>query len=139
MMTDYGWGGDHVDKLHRLQIAVKILAEGNGNVADRLNRATYPLVTLFPRDFPAKLRKRAERALGLREKYVFHAGDDSYFHQVKPSDRRNFAVDLIALYEACLIDLGRSWPQWDFMYPEDIDMTPPPRQRKHHSGLQERD
>jgi hypothetical protein len=130
MRDDHGWGGDHVGKLHKLQTAVRILAEGDGKTAERLNRATYPLVTLFPRDFPAQLRERATRVLELREKYVFHAGDESYFHQVKPRDRRNFAGDLIALYEGCLIDLGRSWPEWDFMYPKDIIAAPAPTRRK---------
>jgi hypothetical protein len=116
-MTDHGWGGDHVGKLVRLQTAVRILAEGRGTTAERLERATYSLVTLFERDFPEHLRNRAKVVLELRSKYVFHAGDESYFHQVKPSDRVNFAINLLALYEACLIDLGRSWPTWDFMYP----------------------
>jgi hypothetical protein len=103
--------------------------------SDRLlEKATYPLVTLFPSDFPKHLRNRATRMLGLREKYVFHAGDESYFHQVKPGDKVRFASDLIALYEACLIDLGRSWPQRDFMYPKDIDAAPAPKRRKRHGG-----
>jgi hypothetical protein len=122
-MTDNGWGGDHAGKLSKLQTAVRVLAEGRGRTAERLENATYPLVMLSPRDFPEHLRNRATRVLGLRQKYVFFAGDESYFHQVKPSDRVSFANDLIALYEACLIDLGRSWPQWDFMYPEDIERT----------------
>ena len=119
-MKDEGWGSDHVGKLDRLQTAVSILAEGKGTIAQRLQRATYPLSTLFPRDFPKHLRNRAKRVLKLRGKYIFHAGDQSYFHQVKPRDRISFVKDLLALYEACLIDLGRSWPEWDFMYPKDI-------------------
>jgi hypothetical protein len=75
---------------------------------------------LEPSDFPARLRNRATRTLGLREKYVYHAGGESYFHRVKPSDRMNFANDLMALYEACLIDLGRSGLQWESIYPNDI-------------------
>lgn len=117
--ADHGWGGDHVGKLTRLQTAVRALAEGRGKTAQRLEKATYPLVTLLERDFPEHLRNRAKIVLELRSKYVFHAGDESYFYQVKPSDRVNFAINLLALYEACLIDLGRSWPTWDFMYPAD--------------------
>jgi hypothetical protein len=119
-MIDYGWGGDHVGKLHRLQTAVRILAEGRGKTAERLEKATYALVGLFPTDFPEQLRNRAESILGLRGKYVFHAGDLSYFHPINPTEKKRFVHDLLALYEACLIDLGRSWPQWDFMYPNDI-------------------
>jgi len=36
----------------------------------------------------------------------------------------SFIEDLLALYEACLIDLGRTWPEWDFMYPTDIEVKP---------------
>jgi len=36
-------------------------------------------------------------------------------------ERTHFVGDLLALYEACLIDLGRSWPMWAFMYPKDTD------------------
>jgi len=126
-MEDHGWGGDHVGKLTRLQTAVRILAEGSGTTAERLQKATYPLVGLFPRDFPEHLRGRAQDTLSLRGKYVFHAGDESYFRQVKSSDKLNFVSDLLTLYEACLIDLGRSWPTWDFMYPKDRTT----RERKH--------
>jgi hypothetical protein len=118
-MIDNGWGGDHVGKLLRLQTAVKTLAEGRGTTAERLEKATYPLATLFPKDFPTHLHSCATRVLEFREKYVFHAGDESYFRPVKPSDKTRFVRDLIALYEACLIDIGRTWPEWDFMYPED--------------------
>jgi hypothetical protein len=39
---------------------------------------------------------------------------------LKPSERARFVGDLIALYEACLLDIGRTWPKYDFVYPEDI-------------------
>jgi hypothetical protein len=131
-MMDIGWGGDHVGKLSKLRTAVRMLAEGRGKTAERLEKSTYALIGLRPTDFPDRIRNLANRALSLRGKYVFHAGDSSYFHYVAPGDKVRFANDLIALYEACLIDLGRTWPQWDFMYPEDIDA--PPKRKKGHSG-----
>ena len=94
--------------------------EGKGKHSERLNKATYALATIVPRDFPSHLRNRAENVLALRGKYVFHAGDESYFHEVPARERKQFVEDLTALYEACLIDLGRGWPQWDFMYPKDM-------------------
>jgi hypothetical protein len=118
-MYDDGWGGDHVGKLLSLQTAVRHLAEGQGKTADRLQKATYALLRLFPEHFPEHLRHRATRVLEFCRKYVFHAGDESYFHPVKRGDKKRFITDLIALYEACLIDIGRGWPQWDFMYPKD--------------------
>jgi hypothetical protein len=118
-VIDNGWGGDHVEKLMRLKRAVRILAEARRKITDRLQQATYPLVTLFPTDFPQHLRNQATRVLEFREKYVFHLGDKSYFRSVKPSDKTRFVGDIITLYEACLIDIGRGWPMWDFMYPKD--------------------
>jgi hypothetical protein len=118
-MRDNGWGGDHVGKLDRLQTAVRILAEGRGKTTGRLQNATSSLVRLSTTDFPEHLRNRATRVLEFRGNHVFHAGDSSYFHPVRPSDKTRFVHDLIALYEACLIDIGRGWPQWDFMYPRD--------------------
>jgi hypothetical protein len=125
-MKDYGWGGDHVGKLMRLQTAVRTLAEGRGKTAERLQKATYSLVTLLPRDFPAHLRRRAESVLELRRKYVFHAGDESYFRPVSPSVRLKFVADLLSLYDACLIDVGRSSPMLDFMYPKDAEQNSAP-------------
>jgi len=133
-MKDEGWGSDHVGKVVCLQTAVRILAEGRGTIAQRLQSATYPLITLFPSDFPKRLRDRARKVLEFRSKYVFHAGNESYFHRVKPSDRVNFIRGLLALYEACLIDLGRTWPEWDFMYPKDIKAKPSQSRRHTRSN-----
>ena len=51
-----GWTSDHVGTLTRLQTAVRILAEGRGKTADRLNKATYALVALRAENFPKHLR-----------------------------------------------------------------------------------
>lgn len=104
-MGNEGWAGG---VLRRLQTAIRIMVEDSGKMSERLNRSTYPLADLAPTDFPEHLRNRATRILNLRLKYVFHAGVDSYFHGVKPRDKREFVRDLLALYEACLIDLGGS-------------------------------
>ena len=127
-MKDFGWGGDHVGKLLRLRTAVKQLAESKGKLNDRLQRSTYALFTLQPRDFPTNLQNRATNVLALRLKYVFHAGGDSYFHSVPPRERLQFTEDLLALYEACLIDLGRTGPDKDFMYPKDREVPLEKRQ-----------
>jgi hypothetical protein len=78
-----------------------------------------PFSGCFPKISRNILSHRATRVLEFRGKYVYHASGESYFHSVKPSDKKGFITDLIALYEACLIDIGRGWPQWDFMYPKD--------------------
>lgn len=129
-MEDFGWGGDHVGKLHSLQVAVAALAEGSGKTAERLEKATFPLIRLTPADFPEKLRKRAKNVLTLRTRYVFHAGDYSSFHRVPPNEKKRFVRDLLALYEGCLIDMGRGWPTWDFMYPKEEEDPSRKRRRR---------
>jgi hypothetical protein len=118
-VDDYGWGGDHFRTLKRLRQAVRRLAEGSGKTSDRLHDATYYLVSVHADDFPKHLRKRAETVLSLRGKYA--GRDNLYLRDVKPTDRKRFVGDLLALYEACLIDLGRAGPRWSFMYPKDED------------------
>jgi hypothetical protein len=122
-MIDNGWGGDHVGMLHDLQSAVRILLEGSDTVSKRLERTSFVLIKYQERDFPERLRNRAKRLLEFRGMYVRHVGHYSYLERVTPTDKKNFCEDLKNLYEACLIDLGRSWPQWDFMYPKDIEFS----------------
>ena len=135
-MRDNGWGGDHVGKLLKLQTAVRILAEGRGKTADRIERATGALIGLLPQDFPERIRKRATKVLGLRGSAAAHLEDFTYFRfgDMTPNERVRFVGDLLALHEACLIDLGRSWPMWEFMYPKDIDASPAPKQKKSLGG-----
>jgi hypothetical protein len=134
-MTGKGWGGDHVGKLHRLQTAVRILAEGRGKTAERIAKATEALIGMSPRDFPQHLRNRAIKVTSLRGNAAAHVGNFTYFRfeDMTVSERTRFVGDLLALYEACLIDLGRSWPMWDFMYPKDTDVAPTSKERKRHS------
>ena len=114
-----GWTGDHVGQLSRLQTAVRILAEGRGRTRERWEQATLPLVHMRPEDFPESLRGRADKVLGLRGKVARQIGDYTLFafDELKPSERTRFVKDLLALHNACLIDIGRTWPKWDFMYP----------------------
>src|SRR5262245_8411067 len=104
MMRALEWGGDHVGTLSKLRTAVRILAEGRGKTSDRLEKATYPLVTLRPEDFPAKLRQRASRVLSLRSNAADHVGYFTYFRfaDMTVGERLRFVADLIALYEGCL-------------------------------------
>ena len=124
MMTDpyLGWTSDHVGLLSRLKAAVRILAEGRGKTRERWEKATFPLVHLRPESFPARLRSRAETVLSLRGKVAHQIGNYTHFafDELKPRERVRFTDDLLALYEACLIDIGRTWPMWDLMYPKDI-------------------
>jgi hypothetical protein len=119
--SDLGWT-DHVGRLDRMRTAVRILAESRGKTADRMEKATYALCTIRPEDFPMGLRNRAEKVLSLRGNVARAIGDYTYFafNELKPSERARFVKDLLSLYEGCLIDIGRTWPMWDFVYPTDV-------------------
>ncbi len=60
----------------------------------------------------------------VNENYAYFA-----FDALTPTERKQVVADITALYEACLIDIGRSWPQWDFMYPKG-DLLPKPVRRR---------
>jgi len=117
-----GWA-DPVGTLDRLEAAVRTLAEGRSKTGDRWTSATSSLLHLRPDDFPDRLRKRAANVLSLRGSTAV-AVVASYTHfrfaEMTPRERARFVGDLIALYAACLIDIGRTWPEWDFVYPADI-------------------
>ena len=110
---------DPVTQLDRLQTAVRTLAEGSGTWQKRMDKATYALIYLRPEDFPKRLRNRAAKVLSIREKVMRF--DVAYFDFMTPRERKRFVADIIALYEACLIDIGRTWPRWDEVYPKDVD------------------
>jgi|SRR5262249_21565233 len=130
--VNLGWGGNHVGKLHTLQTAVRILAEGRGKTAGRLEKATFALVGLRPEDFPPKLRKLAKKVLALRGNAAAHIyGYTQFrFYEMTVGERVRFVADLLDLHNACLIDIGRSWPQWSFMYPSGEAAKPRRRRRR---------
>jgi hypothetical protein len=120
MPDDYGWGGDHVGKLVALQAAMRQLA-GNKKIRERYDDATFALVKFQERDFPEALRPAFTRIKDARIKsrHEVHKDYVSFnFDELTPTERKQIFADITALYEACLIDIGRSWPDWDFMYPK---------------------
>jgi hypothetical protein len=132
MVEDFGWGGDHVGKLLALKAAMKHLC-GVGKIRERFDHATFPLVTYQERDFPEALRPAFRRIIDARIKsrhditaeYVVFA-----FDSLTPTERKQIVADITTLYEACLIDIGRSWPEWEFMYPKSELLPKPARRRR---------
>jgi hypothetical protein len=120
VVEDTGWGSDHVGKLDALQRAIKRLC-GPGKIRDRFDAGTFPLVTYQERDFPEQLRPAFRRILDARLKsrhevtlqHVVFA-----FDSLTSTERKQIVADVQALYEACLIDIGRAWPESDFVYPK---------------------
>ncbi len=132
MIDDLGWGGDQVGKLVALQGSMRHLTS-SGKVRDRLDRATFCLVTYMEHDFPEPLRPAFKRILEARLRsrceinpnYVVFA-----FDELTPTERKQIVADITALHDACLIDIGRKWPEYDFVYPKDEVLQGPKRKRK---------
>jgi hypothetical protein len=126
-----GWTSDHVGKLEKLRSAVRILAEGHKKFRDRIDEATFALIRLDANGLPAHLRSRFERIHRARLKAARSEGRYFSFSYLTQTQRDSLVRDIIDLYEACLIDIGRTWPRFHFMYPQDVE--PPKRKRRHRS------
>jgi hypothetical protein len=86
-----------------------------------MDRATFALATLRPEDFPERLRGRATKVLAVRSAVRQDYITDALFHfeRLTIKERRALISDIIALYEGCLIDIGKSGDQYEFLYPRD--------------------
>jgi hypothetical protein len=102
--------------------AVKIMvtAKSTENYRVKMDRVTYCLCTLRPEDFPERIRNRARMVLGVRQRVAQEYPTDTLYHfeRLTPKQRRALEGDIIALYEACLFDLG-AMGDHEFMYPDD--------------------
>jgi hypothetical protein len=110
-----------VGVLDRLRTSVRILVEAQGNFRTRMDRATFALVTLQPRDFPDLLRGRATKVLGVRSAVRQDYIGDSLFHfeRLTLKERKALISDILALYEGCLINVGKASDDYDYLYPKD--------------------
>lgn len=132
MIEDFGWRGDHVGKLVALRGAVLTLMSGAGKMRKRVDDATFALLPYHERDFPESLRPAFNRIVGVRlicRRDFGHGQIYFDFDALTPTMRKQLVADLTALYEACLIDIGRSWSKRDFLYPRGELLPKPVRQR----------
>ena len=104
-----GWS-DPIGTFISLQLAVRILASGEGPRKVRLDEATYALTGLVPGYFPVPMRERAERVLSVREKVRREKGSDLVafrFDRLRPKECASLAQDILSLYEACIFDMAK--------------------------------
>jgi hypothetical protein len=124
-----GWV-DPVGKLQGLKAAVRIIMDGKDNYRVRMDKATFALTGYRAEDFPERIRETAKQVLGarlaVREEYV----TDVLFHFERLSirQRKALADDIIILYEALLLDLGKLG--MDFVYPKNRQLTKRPKPRR---------
>jgi len=90
------------------------------NYRVKMDRVTYCLCLFRPEEFPERIRNRARMVLGVRERVAHEYDTDTLYHfeRLTPKQRRALEGDIIALYQACLFDLG-AMGNHEFIYPED--------------------
>jgi hypothetical protein len=117
--TNYGWS-DPIGAFESLQTAVRRIARGKDNYRVRMDEATYALVFLRPSDVPLPLRERVERIMSVRREVRVDYVTDALFHfeRLSPKRRGELLSDILSLYEACLIDIGRNKNWADIAYPK---------------------
>ena len=116
-----GWT-EPVSQLESLRTAVRLLAERHGtNFRIRMDKATFALTRWRADDFPERIRERARKVLGVRSAVRQDYQTDSLFHfeRLTPRQRRALIDDIISLYEACLLDLGKAGEYVSIVYPKD--------------------
>ena len=100
-----GWASP-VKQFEELRSCVRILMEGKGTFGERMDRATKELVMNQSKDFPERVRGRFQNLLdaraAVRQEYVA----TTPFYRVRPQKRTELVADIMALYEACLMDLA---------------------------------
>ena len=92
----------------RLQLAVKLLVSGKDQRELRMDEATSALKGLIPGFFPAAMRERAERVLGVRERVRRESNVVLFrFDLLKPKECAALTQDILSLYEACIFDMSK--------------------------------
>jgi hypothetical protein len=118
---------DPVDVLERLKGAVDTLARGSGSYQERMDRATSVLVEIPPEQF-RRLPNRVTYVLSTRHRVsgTYESGQPYWaFSRLTPKQRQMFTEDLLALFEACVLDVRELYG--DSLYPKDrsaADETP---------------
>ena len=107
----FGWRS-RFEQLERLRIWVEYLRTTHSPKLPSYKQFEYATfyITLYREmDWPEHLRQRVHNILKSREtvftKYTY--GSDFRFDLLTRKQRRSIADDIFALYEACLLDIGR--------------------------------
>jgi hypothetical protein len=90
-----------------------------------MHKATLPLVTMRPEEFPECVRETARKVLAVRGDVAEHLPHFAFwnFGRLKQNERKELVEGILRLYEACLLDLGRMGEDYDFLYPKDHDSS----------------
>ena len=128
-MDEYqlGWQ-DPIDQLDALRVALGQLLRRSLGPRERFDRATFPLTKCWRT--PKRLKNRRDNILNariaVRRDYSPETASLFRFDLLSTKEQRALVDDILALYEACLLDIGRMYSmggpagEWyDIMYPKD--------------------
>ena len=105
------WGGNHVEQAIRLREAVRCLTSSSKPMSERLERAFGWLLAMHPHVsiMPPKQAERLDFILDwcASVRVTTLDGAESHFGDLTGKRPKAIIEAIIALYEACLIDLGR--------------------------------
>ena len=115
-----GWA-DPVSQCESLATAIRILAEGRSKFPERLDKATFALTRWQAEDFPKRIRERARKVLSVRStvRLEYTGGCVFQFDRLTLKERNALIGDIVSLYTACLLDLGKTGQFAEIVYPED--------------------
>jgi hypothetical protein len=110
---------DPIGQCVALQGAVDVFLGQTLTLAKKLDDATGLLVKFQSREFPEAVRIRFERLVSarakVRQEYV--GGTFFEFWKLGAEEQKSLRGDVVALYKACLLDIGQN-PDWhDIAYP----------------------
>jgi hypothetical protein len=124
-----GWQ-DPIDQLHHLRVAVRHLTHCNRTTRERFGAASEALAKYWR--MPERLKNRRDNIMNtliaVRKEYDTYPWTRYRFDLLSAKERRALEDDFFALYEACLLDMGRMrevgglaahW--YDIMYPKDAE------------------
>ena len=103
-----GWSNP-IQRVLELRIAVKNLMSREESRV-RFTKATNALVGWLPGEFPERLHQRYDNIMKARMAVRKDYPTDTLWHFDRLTVRQRAAIadDIMALYEACLIDIGRT-------------------------------
>jgi hypothetical protein len=108
-MANYRGWVDPVDKLLSFRTAISHLVSQKDNFRVRMEKVTYPFVRMRPEEFPERIRRVAQSVLAVRGAVAVQYETHTLWHfeRLTPKERKAFITDILRLYEALLLDLGR--------------------------------
>jgi len=126
IVTSNIWA-DPIGQYVALQAAVDVFLLKSVPLGKKLDEATALLVKFQAREFPEAVRDRFERLMNARSKVrqEYVGGTLFEFGKLGTKYQHSLRGDIVALYKACLLDIGQDSDWHDIAYPIKEDQRKP--------------